>query len=615
VQISVICGLIVFVLNVMSHKDRVYYSLRTHLEMLQDRVRCLAYQKALAAVAQDKVVLDVGCGSGILSLFAARAGAKLVLAVDMDVPPGAEETAQANGLADRIKFISGNIRDITLPIDSVDIIVSEWMGGLLLMEDMLPAVLYARDRWLKPGGLLLPDRARLFLVPLSNVAGIDSKSFPTLREIISSQMWVSHIDPSRFLSEPSSILNLDLKSTREPDVKSYRSDFHFALNEPGVLNGFGLWFDVLFSEIQPPVLLSTAPWLPPTHWGNGLWILPIDIEVSPGDNVSGLFVQEKISPSTASFRADVNIQHGNGEKVNIDRAIEASPSNMNPAGADEERIGAQAMSGAFVGQECLWIGCSMSFAALSAARNGAKNVSIVNHSPWAARAMQQLAQQERLTNTRFLSEVPMAELSQNKDILLLGAADSSWQALISHIKARSALNRASFPVRFSHRKSPWKEFYGFDFSAFAPYDLEMFHKDKPLINGIILDNVTSSFPTSSSSGPAAQEEEIIYTGLWINDPPAGPVLPNGLYNCLKIGFHCGTVVLPLPGTSAAAAAGSGGLVIDFLKGKQLEKIELIISILNGTICRFVLKISCHAWMLQQEYKQPLVSLGHIVRNQ
>ena len=83
---------------------------------------------------------------------------------------------------------------------------------------------------------------------------------------------------------------------------------------------------------------------------------------------------------------------------------------MNPAGADEERIGTQAMSGAYMGQECLWIGCSMSFAALAAARNGAKSVSIVNHSPWAAQAMRQLAAQEGLTNTRFLSDVPAAEL-------------------------------------------------------------------------------------------------------------------------------------------------------------------------------------------------------------
>ncbi len=585
----------------MAQKDRVYYSLRTHLEMLHDRVRCLAYQRALSSMVRDKIVLDVGCGSGILSMFAARAGAKLVLAVDMNIPPGTEEVTRANGLADRVQFFPGDIRDIGLPIDSVDIIVSEWMGGLLLMEDMLPAVLYARDHWLKPGGILLPDRALLFLAPLRDVAGIDSKNFPTLRETISSQMWVAHIDPSRFLAEPFCILDLNLNSVQEPDAKSYQSAFRFTINETGVLNGFGLWFDVLFSETSPPGLLSTAPWLPPTHWSQGLWILPTDIDVSPGDKVSGTFVQTKISPSTASFQTDVCVQRENGEKTSFGQTIEASPSNMNPAGADEEHIAAQAMSGAYMGQECLWIGCSMSFAALAAARNGAKSVTIINHSPWAARAMQQLAAQEGLTNTRFLSEAPAAEQMQNKDILLLGAANSSWQALLSHIKARTVLGRASFQVRFYRLESPWKEFYGFDFSAYAPHDLEMYHEDKPLTNGIILGDITGRPP---SPGPGSYEEEIIYTGSWINDPNGLPSLPDGSYNCVKVGFHCGTIVLPLLGPLDIASA----------NGKQLQKIELIISIYYKAICRFVIKLSCPGWMLQQEYEQPLVSMGHIVRN-
>jgi len=576
--------------------------------MLRDRERCLAYQRALAPVVRDKIVLDVGCGSGILSLFAAGAGAKLVLAVDMDIPPGAEEVARANGLADRVQFLSGNIRDIVIPVDSVDVIVSEWMGGLLLMEDMLPAVLYARDRWLKPGGILLPDRARLFLAPLGDVAGIDSKNFPTLRETISSQMWVTQIDPSRFLAEPSCILDLDLNSVKESDAGSYRAAFRFAIYQSGILNGFGLWFDVLFSETAPPVLLSTAPWLPPTHWGQGLWILPTDINVSRGDGVSGTFTQTKISPSTASFQTDVCVEQGKREETSFSQTIEASPSNMNPTGADEERIAAQAMSGAYMGQECLWIGCSMSFAALAAARNGAKSVSILNHSPWAARAMRQLAAQERLTNTRFLSEVPTVELSQNKEIHLLGAADSSWQALMSHIKARTAIGRASFPIRFYRLESPWKEFYGFDFSAYAPYDLEMIHEDKPLANGIMLEEVTGHIPTSTSSSPGPHKEEIIYTGVWGSDSPTpAPLnLPDGTYNCIKVGFHCGTIVLPL--------SGPGPLDIDSANAKQLQKIELIISIVNEAICRFVIKLSCPAWMLEQGYEQPIVSMGHIVRN-
>jgi len=569
--------------------------------MLNDRTRCLAYQRAIEPVVRDKIVLDVGCGTGILSLFAARAGARLVLAVDMDVPPGAEEVARCNGLADRVQFFRGRLQDIELPVDSVDVIISEWMGGVLLMEDMLPVVLYARDRWLKPGGILLPDRARLFLAPLDDVAGISSKHFPTLRETISSQMWVSVIDPSRFLAEPSCILDLDLNTVQEPDVKSYETGFCFDLNETGILNGFGLWFDVLFNQTKSPVSLSTAPWFPPTHWAQALWILPVDIDVSPGDEVSGTFSQAKISPSTASFRAHVSVKSGSEEKISFVRAIEASPSNMNFPGADENHISEQAMSGAYRGRECFWIGCSMSFGALLAARNGAKSVTVLNHSPWAAQAMQQLALQQGLTNVRFLSQVPPPGQLQNKDIRLLGTADSSWQALLSHIKVRRTLNQASFTVRFSYEESPWKQFYGFDFSAYAPYDLEMYHEDKPSIAGLALKD-TATQPTPP--GSKQQKEEIIYTGVCTDSPNSPLNLLDGSYNCARINFNCGTVVLPLPEP----------LRIDSSKNQQLQEVQFTISVLNASICRFKITLTSPDQSLRQHYEQPISSMGHIVRS-
>ena len=585
----------------MEHPGRVYYRLRTHLEMLNDRSRCLAYQRAIEPVVRDKIVLDVGCGTGILSFFAARASARLVLAVDTDVPPGAEEVARSNGLADRVQFFRGRLQDIRLPVESVDVIVSEWMGGVLLMEDMLPVVLYARDRWLKPGGILLPDRARLFLAPLDDAAGISSKHFPTLRETISSQMWVSVIDPTQFLAEPSCILDLDLNTVQEPDVKSYETPFCFDLKEAGTLNGFGLWFDVLFNQTQPPVSLSIAPWLPPTHWAQALWILPVDIDVDPGDEVSGTFSQTKISPSTASFRAHVNARSDSEEKISFERAIEASPSNMNSPGIDENHISEQAMSGAYLGRECLWIGCSMSFGALLAARNGAKSVSILNHSPWALQAMQQLASQQGLTNVRFLSRVPSLEQLQNKDICLLGTADSSWQALISHIKVRRILNQASFTVRFSREQSPWKQFYGFDFSAYAPYDLEMYHQDKPSGTGLALNDITGQ---ATSPGSKQHKEEIIYTGICTGSPKAPLNLPEGTYNCARINFNCGTVVLPLPEL----------LRIDSSKSQQLQEVELTISVLNASICRFKITLTSPDRLIQQHYEQTISSMGHIVRS-
>ena len=71
------------------------------------------------------------------------------------------DIARENGLHEKITFLKGRIEDLKPPVDQVDVIVSEWMGYFLLFESMLDSVLYARDTWLRPGGLLLPDRCNI----------------------------------------------------------------------------------------------------------------------------------------------------------------------------------------------------------------------------------------------------------------------------------------------------------------------------------------------------------------------------------------------------------------------------------------------------------------------
>ena len=152
-----------------------YSSHHIHEEMLKDTSRTLTYQRAIEGNPQDfkdKIVLDIGCGTGILSIFAARAGAKHVYAVDnAEIALFAQEIINENGLKDKITIIKGKMEEIEFPFGDggVDIIISEWMGYFLLYESMLDCVLWARDKYLnKKTGKMLPDRAQLYVAAIED---------------------------------------------------------------------------------------------------------------------------------------------------------------------------------------------------------------------------------------------------------------------------------------------------------------------------------------------------------------------------------------------------------------------------------------------------------------
>jgi type I protein arginine methyltransferase len=138
------------------------YSLRHYGAMIADAGRFNAYAKAIArAVRPGDTVADIGCGPGVFSLLACRAGARRVFAIESEnCIQFARELAAANGFTDRIEFVQSDSRKTELP-ERVNVIVSDLRGVLPLYDHAISSLEDARQRLLVAGGIMIPQRDTL----------------------------------------------------------------------------------------------------------------------------------------------------------------------------------------------------------------------------------------------------------------------------------------------------------------------------------------------------------------------------------------------------------------------------------------------------------------------
>lgn len=138
------------------------YSLRAYGDMIGDATRFDAYAQAIAkAVRPGDAVLEIGCGPGVFALLACRAGARRVYAIESEaIVHFARQLAAANGFADRMEFVQGDSRRTELR-ERVNVVVSDIRGILPLYDHAIPSMEDARQRFLAPGGIMIPQRDTL----------------------------------------------------------------------------------------------------------------------------------------------------------------------------------------------------------------------------------------------------------------------------------------------------------------------------------------------------------------------------------------------------------------------------------------------------------------------
>jgi len=260
-----------------------------HHSMLADKVRTSSFLRAVMEVVRPgDVVVDIGSGTGVLSLFAAMAGASHVYSIEREpVIEVAREIAVRNGLSERVTFISGFSPDVEIP-ELADVLVTETIGNVGFDEGIVAWVADARKRFLKPGARIVPGRvdavASLVSVPRdfrtiqewSNP--LHTLDFSPLTRIARNSLLWTELSPAAIVTEPTVVFGTDFSVDAPTLVGHVREE---AIKDAFV-HGIGVWFR---SDLTPSATITNGPPNSVPSWEQGF--LPIDepIEVSAGDRV------------------------------------------------------------------------------------------------------------------------------------------------------------------------------------------------------------------------------------------------------------------------------------------------------------------------------------------
>jgi SAM-dependent methyltransferase len=279
----------------------IHINVENHHAMLRDYIRLAAYRRAIErAVLPDTVALDLGCGTGILSFFAATAGAAKIFAIERrgDIIMLAAELARINGLADRIEFIEGASSQISESriLPKADLLVAEILGNGILEENVLEFTLDARRRFLKPGASMIPRGLDIYLFAfdaglqvnreqevreLKDIYGYD---FDLLGKVLCGKATtrLERYNPvlNKTMSDPVLARSLDFLTMEDA---SFATTVSFEALEDGQITGFCGYFKAHLDEHN---ILTNSPWAPATHWVQLVYLLPAPKPVKKGDQVS-----------------------------------------------------------------------------------------------------------------------------------------------------------------------------------------------------------------------------------------------------------------------------------------------------------------------------------------
>jgi protein arginine N-methyltransferase 1 len=289
------------------------YTVAGYGRMVADEVRVGGYARALEAVVRPGcTVLDIGTGTGVFAMHAARLGARRVYAVDpADAIDTARELARLNGVADRIEFHQDLSLRLSLP-ERVDVIVCDLRGVLPPFRGLVATVADARERLLAPGGVIIPRRDTLYAAPIEaperwwahagpdRVLGFDYR--PARRH--TAGQWTRGLFGSgQLLAEPREWGAIDYRATVDPEIGG--SPVEWTVARAGTAHGLAVWFH---AELAEGVGFHTGP-DSVTVYQTALFPWPEPVALAPGDRVRAT-IEARLPADEYVFSWDTTVERG-----------------------------------------------------------------------------------------------------------------------------------------------------------------------------------------------------------------------------------------------------------------------------------------------------------------
>ena len=241
-----------------------------HEKLLGDIIRNRAFYSALKRrVTADTNVLDIGSGTGVWAIVAARLGAKRVVAIEQDplLIGVINSLAKANGVSDRVEAVAGNSTQIGLGT-KFDIVISETIGNLAFEEQIIPTMMDARERLLKPGGVLIPESVSLVAAAAhfksrhkKLPAGIDLEydNFESLAMNI--PIGLNGLSRLKLLTQPQDLLRVDLATVNViPQFSGLTA--RWEMEDASQVNCFAVWAEAKLTEGVNLTAIRTTSWTP-----------------------------------------------------------------------------------------------------------------------------------------------------------------------------------------------------------------------------------------------------------------------------------------------------------------------------------------------------------------